>query len=62
MVSVGKAATLQGRQDSGEIYAGGVMNNTDRFLTGRKNEAPLSKTGPCASAGASLRVKRVRLE
>lgn len=61
MVSAGNAAMLQGRQDSGLIYAGAVMNNTDRFLTGKKNEAPLSKTGPCESSDARCPFERARV-
>lgn len=36
------------------------MNNTDRFLTGKKNEAPLSKTGLYESSDARCPSERAR--
>lgn len=60
MVWIENAATLQGRQDSAQIYAGRVMNNADRFLTGKKNEAPLSKTGLYESSDARCPFERAR--
>lgn len=34
------------------------MNNTDTFLTGKKNEAPLSKTDSCESSNARCPFER----